>query len=101
MLKMFKKPASRKEKEDRLIAVHREVQLRWGRMTRVDEWEFIRERSDEELDKELDEWAGVLQFEKWLKAVKGAFKIAVWIFVVLGVAGLLAFGIKQLLALLR
>ena len=101
MIQMFRKPLSRREKEDRLIALHREIQLRWGRITRADEWEFIREWDDEKIEQELEECVGQLQFEKALSAAKSVFKTIVVVFVVLGVAGLLLFGIKQLLAALK
>jgi hypothetical protein len=98
---MFRRPLSRREMEDRLIATHMAIQLRWGRITRADEWEFIRKQSDEDLDSELDEMAGQLQFENALSTAKSVFKTIVVVFVALGVAGLLLFGIRHLLAALK
>ena len=66
VIQMFRKPLSRKQKEDRLIAAHTEIQLRWGRLTRDDDWEFVREWDDENVDRQLNECIGQLQFEKGL-----------------------------------
>jgi hypothetical protein len=96
---MSQEPLSRKEREDRLIAAHMEIHLRWGRITKADDWEFVREWDDEGIDQGLKECVGQLQFEKAASTVKAVFKTIAIAFGVLGVAGLLLFGIKQLLAL--
>jgi hypothetical protein len=98
---MSQEPLSRKEKEDRLIAAHMEIQLRWGRITKANDWEFVREWDDERIDQGLKECVGQRQLEKGISVVKAVFKTFLMIFVALGVAGLLLFGIKQLLAQLK
>jgi hypothetical protein len=98
---MFRKRRSRKEMEDRLITAHRELQLRWGRVTKADDWDFVRKWTDEELDEGLDETEGQIQFEKFIAVIKATLKTIAIVFVVLGIAGLLLFGIKQLLTIAK
>jgi hypothetical protein len=92
---------SRKEREDRLIDAHMELQLCWGRFTRAFDWEFVRKWDDDRINQELKECIGQIRFQKSLSAAKSIFKITVGVIVVLGIAGLLLFGIRQLLMLLR
>jgi hypothetical protein len=53
--------------------------------------------SDERLDKLIKDTVGQIRFEKVLGAVWVLAKVAIFIFVTLGVIGLLISGIKQLL----
>lgn len=78
-----------------------ELQVRWGNRLDFGDWEFVKKWNDEELDRNLAETIGQLKFEKGLSAAKQIARIVVIVFVALGVIGLLLFGIKQLLQILR
>jgi len=102
---MFKKPLSRKEKEARYIEKSVQLQRIWKNPVSIYDSaiseEYVGKLSDAELDKNTEETVSQIQFEKGIAAVKAVVKAAVAIFVILGVAGLLLFGIRQLLTLMK
>jgi hypothetical protein len=85
---------SREEKEKLYIEKMTELQVRWGNP--VDNDYGFNDWTDEQLGNGLDDIIGQLKFEKSLSFIKKLFLFLVWIFVVLGVIGLLIFGISQL-----
>jgi len=89
------KTLSREDKEKLYIEKQIEQQLRWGNTIDGD-WEFIEKWSDEELEKNLKDTIGQLKFEKTLSFIKITLIAIILIFVVLGIIGLLVFGIEQL-----
>jgi hypothetical protein len=85
---------SRKEKEQLYIKKMTELQVRWGNPI-DDDWSFD-DWTDEQLDKGLVDTIGQLRFEKSVSFIKKTFLYAVYIFILLGIMGLLVFGIRQL-----
>ncbi len=86
------KNLSRKEKEKLYIDMMTELQVRWDNP--IDgNWDFS-DCTDEQLEKGLGDTIGQLRFEKSLSFVKKLLISVVWIFIILGVIGLLVFGIK-------
>jgi hypothetical protein len=102
---MSRKVLSRKEKETRYIEKALELQRIWKNPIGMKDADICRQyaegMTDEELDKGISDTVGQIQFERIIGAIKIISKTAVGIFVVLGVSGLLVFGIKQLLTLLK
>jgi hypothetical protein len=102
---MSKKRLSRKEKEARYIEKSMELQRVWGNpIGRHDEaicQHNAAQMTDEELDREIANSVSQIQFEKGMAVAKTVIKTTVGIFVALGVSGLLVFGVKQLLTLLK
>jgi hypothetical protein len=106
---MSSKQLSRLEKEDLCIQKVTELQTRWKNPIGPSDpdyflnpsgyWDFIRKLPDDDLDKNIKDTVGQLRFEKaWDGSVKGiGFTVAA--FIVLGLIGLLVFGIRQLIAL--
>lgn len=89
------KKLSRKEKEQLYIAKMTELQLHWKNPIDSD-WDFINDWSDEELGKGLEDTIGQLRFEKTFGAISGVVKFVVIGFIILGIFGLLLFGIKPI-----
>jgi len=87
------KQLSRQEKESLYIKKMTELQLRWKNPIDSN-WDFINNWIDEELEKNIEETIGQLGFEKGLSIIKKVTLISLIIFVVLGIFGLLFFGIK-------
>jgi hypothetical protein len=85
---------SRQEKEQLYIKKMTELQLHWGNPIDSD-WDF-NDWTDEQLNKGLNDTIGQLNFEKTTGAISTFFKVVGFIFVVLGIIGLLIFGIKQI-----
>ena len=85
---------NRKEKEQLYIRKMTELQQRWNNPIE-DEWNFD-DWTDEQLDKGLEDTIGQLRFEKTGSFIKRLFFYIIYIFVGLGVIGLLVFGIRQL-----
>ncbi len=85
---------SRQEKEQLYIKKMTELQLHWGNPIDSD-WDFS-DWSDEQLNKGLIDTIGQLKFEKTTGAISAFFKTIGFIFVVLGIIGLLLFGVKQI-----
>lgn len=102
---MLKKPLSRKEKEARYIDKSIELQMIWKNPIGPNDagmfQQTVEKLTDDELERDTAETVGQIQFEKGIAAIRTTVKFVVGIFVVLGIAGLLVFGIKQLLATLR
>lgn len=102
---MSRKVLSRKEKETRYIEKSMELQRVWGNpIGRHDEaicQHNAAQMTDEELDKEIANSVSQIQFEKGMAVAKTVIKTTVGIFVALGVSGLLVFGVKQLVTLLK
>ena len=86
---------TRKEKEQLYIQKMTELQTWWGNPVDGD-WDFIETWTDEKLDSGLKETIGQLRFEKSGSIIKKVFFVGLYIFVALGVIGLLLFGIRQL-----
>jgi hypothetical protein len=103
VIQMFRKPLSRKEKETRYIEKSSELQRIWRNPVSINDeaiyQQHVEKLSDAELDRDIEERVGQIQFEKGIAAVKTVVKTAIGIFVILGVAGLLLFGIRQLFTL--
>lgn len=85
---------SRQEKEKLYIQKMTELQRRWENPV-DDDWDFS-DWTDEELDKGLKDTIGQLRFEKVLSFSKKLFLYPVYIFIFLGLIGLLLFGIRQI-----
>lgn len=86
----------RESKEKQFIVKMTELQLRWRNPIDGD-WNFIKEWADEKLDSELKNTIGQLRFEKTISFIGQSLKYSLYAFVLLGVVGLLLFGIRQLL----
>jgi hypothetical protein len=89
------KKFSREEKERLYIKEMTKLQIHWGNPVDSD-WDFIKEWSDEEIEKEINNTISQLKFENFFKSIGIIIKIIVGGFILLGVIGLLVFGIKQL-----
>ena len=89
------KHMDRKSKEKQYIVKMTELQLRWHNPIDGD-WNFIKEWADEKLDSELKDTIGQLRFEKTISFLWRALKYSFYTFILLGVIGLLLFGIRQL-----
>ena len=88
---------SRKAKEQLLIRKGTELQFIWKKPAPTDaELDFAKELTDEQLDEAIKTVVGQLRFEKTRLFFGWMFYIGVVAFVVLGIIGLLVFGIKQL-----
>ncbi len=101
---MSRKPLSRKEKEQRYLSKYRELRRIWGNpddFTDRNHQDYIDKWTDEELDKEIVERVSQLRIEKFKMQVKGFFIMIPITFVLLGVLGLLIFGIKQLMLIAK
>jgi len=103
---------TRKEKEALYIKKTTELQTHWGNPVGITDpkywldpsayWKDIKKLSDDELDTHRNstirqlryEWVGFKKFIRTIKSILGWMLI---IFVLLGTAGLLLFGIRQLL----
>lgn len=85
---------SREEKEQLYIKRMTELQIRWGNPI-DDDWNFS-DWTDEQLNKVLVDTIGQLRFEKTISFIKKFFLFSVYIFIILGVVGLLVFGVRQL-----
>lgn len=90
----FKK-ISRQEKESLYIKEMTKLQIHWNNPLDSD-WDFIKEWSDEELEKGIVSTVGQLKFENSLSIAGWVIKITIFTFVILGIVGLLVFGIRQL-----
>ena len=86
---------SREEKEELYIKKMTELQIKWGNPI-DDDWDFISEWTEEQLNEGLDSTISQLKFEKGLSFIKKLFFYAICLFVFLGIIGILAFGIRQL-----
>ncbi len=85
----------REGKEKQYIVKMTELQLRWRNPVDGD-WNFIKEWTEQELDSELSGTIGQLRFEKTIYFIGQSLKYSLYVFVLLGVLGLLLFGIRQL-----
>ena len=88
------KKLSRKEKEELYIQKMTELQTRWGNPI-DDNWNFS-DWTDHQLDKGLEDTIGQLNFEKGLSFLKKVVLYPIYIFIALGIIGLLLFGVRQL-----
>ena len=86
---------SRKEKEKLYIEKETELQLHWKNPLSSD-WNFIKEWTDSELEKNIKDAISQLKFEKNISIIKTIFSFLIIIFILLGIFGLLLFGIKQI-----
>ena len=91
----MKKDISREEKEKHYKLKMKELQMMWDNPYE-DDIDFSN-WTNEQLDKGLGDIIGQLQYEKSISIIKKIFSFLFWIFVILGITGLLVFGIKQLL----
>lgn len=91
----MKKDISREEKEKLYKLKMKELQMMWDNPYE-DDIDFSN-WTNEQLDKGLGDIIGQLQYEKSISIIKKIFSFLFWIFVILGITGLLVFGIKQLL----
>ena len=88
------KNLTRQQKEKLYIQKMTELQTRWGNPI-DDDWDFS-DWTDEQLKKGLEDTIGQLKFEKGLSFLKKIFLYPIYIFIFLGILGLLLFGIRQL-----
>ena len=86
---------SREERETLYRHKMTELQTRWGNPF-PDDWAFVKNFNDRELDEELKGTISQLRFEKGLAVVGWTLALVVSAFVAAGLVGLLVFGIKQL-----
>jgi hypothetical protein len=91
---------TREEKEALYQTTMTELQTRWKNPINGD-WNFIKQWTDDELEKELTGTISQLRFEKGLATTKQVISIPVYVFIALGTLGLLLFGIKELFKMLR
>lgn len=84
----------RKEKEQLYIEKMTELQRHWKDPVDGD-WDFS-DWTDEELNKGLEYTIGQLKFEMLFYRIGWFIKVAVLLLIVLGILGLLVFGMKQL-----
>lgn len=89
------KNLSREEKEKIYKVKMTELQVRWGNPI-DDDWNFS-DWTDEQLESGLEDTIGQLRFEKGVSFIKTIISFIFWGFIILGIIGLLVFGIKQLL----
>lgn len=86
---------SREEKNRLYIQRMTELQRAWGNPI-DDDWDFVNEATEEQLDKMLADVTGQLRFEKSTGLFGRMVKFGVLTFITLGIIGLLVFGIRQL-----
>jgi len=89
------KKLTRKEKEALYIKEMTRLQLHWGNPIDSD-WSFVSKCSDEEIEKGINDTIEQLKFEKFFSYIGIIIKIIVIAFILLGIVGLLIFGIRQL-----
>lgn len=97
---MSRKALSRKEKETLYLRRYRELHRIWGSpddFTDRMHQDYIDKWTEEELDREVAERVSQVRMEKLKMQVKAFFIGIPVMFVLLGVLGLLIFGIKQLM----
>jgi hypothetical protein len=88
------KKLSRKEKEELYIQKMTELQQRWGNPI-DDNWDFS-DWTELQLDEGLENTIGQLKFEKGLSFLKKIVLYPIYIFIALGIIGLLLFGVRQI-----
>ncbi|MDO8500110.1 MAG: hypothetical protein Q7S66_05675 [bacterium] len=86
---------SRKEKEELYDKKMDQLQAIWGNPPDQGSADFS-DWTDEQLEKGLRDTIGQIRFEKGLKLLKKLILFPIYAFVVLGIFGLLLFGIRQL-----
>lgn len=86
---------SRGEKEKLYIRKMTELQKLWGNPIDAD-WQFVNDGTDEQMDKMLNDVIGQLRFEKTTGFIKKSITFIFYAFIILGVVGLLVFGIRQI-----
>lgn len=86
---------SRQEKEKLYIIKMIELQRLWGNPI-DDDWQFVNDGTDEQMDKMLVDVIGQLRFEKWTGFLNKLIYYTIRVFISLGIIGLLIFGIRQL-----
>ena len=89
----------REKREKIYIKEMTAVQKHWGNPIDND-WNFLKDWSDDELEKNIahtEDSLNSVYWEKFLSFTKWAVLSIIALFVVLGVVGLLIFGIKQIL----
>ena len=89
---------SRIEKEKLYIKKMTELQKLWGNPI-DDDWQFVNDGTDEEMDKMLSDVIGQLRYEKGTSFFNKLISYGIKGFVLLGIIGLLLFGIRQLFSL--
>ena len=80
---------SRAEKEALYKKKTTELQRRWGNPLDGD-WKFVKEITDDVLEKHIRDTQGQIAFEVWWSVLSSIVSIA------LGMVGLLLFGLKQI-----
>ena len=86
---------SRKEKEDLYDLKMNELQAIWGNPPDQEKADFS-DWTDKQLESGLRDTIGQIRFEKGLRILKKIIFIPIIVFIILGVIGLLLFGIRQL-----
>lgn len=86
---------SREQKEALYIEKMTKLQRHWGNPI-DDDWGYIKEFTDEQLNAGITDTIGQLRFEMPLAWVKRFFVLIGIIFIALGIVGLLLFGIRQI-----
>jgi len=84
----MRKKRSRNEMEALYIKKMTELQTRWGNPL-DGTWDFVRQYTDEELQKGIDDTISQLRFEKTLGGLWAVVAIVIGGFVLLGIIGLL------------
>lgn len=86
---------TRSEREQLYIQRETELQRRWKNPS-VSDWGFVKGWSDEELEQRIEDTSRQLGFERRSSFTAHSILYVVGGFIVLGVIGLLVFGIRQL-----
>jgi len=89
------KKLTREEKEILYDKEMNELQRLWKNPIDDENTDFS-DLTDEQLDKGLEDTIGQLKFERGLSFIKKLFLYPIYIFIALGIVGLLIFGIKQI-----
>lgn len=88
------KNLARKEKEQLYIKEMTKLQLHWKNP--IDDNFDFNDWTDEQLNKGLQDTIGQLRFEMFFAKISWIVKAVTFLFLGLGVVGLLVFGIRQL-----
>lgn len=84
------------EKKKLYIKKMTELQRLWQNPAPDGDWSYVDVWTDEEIDKQLKDTIGQVDFQWMLIVIKWIFLLVIGSFIILGVVGLLVFGIKQL-----
>ena len=94
-IRMKLKKLSRKEKENLYDKKMDELQAIWRNPLDQGRGDFS-ELTDDQLEKGIKDTIGQIRFERGLRILKKIILIPIIVFIILGVVGLLLFGLRQL-----